>query len=84
MAELWLGNVADDASDEEIRELLIKYGFPSFDDIQRVQGAGSRPGVLLTFNDTDPQVLRSLLPRIEKLFWKNHTLLVQVMIQHND
>ncbi|SAL60762.1 hypothetical protein AWB67_02970 [Caballeronia terrestris] len=79
MAELWIGNVADDTSDEEIKEFLIRYGFPAYDEIQRVPGAGSRPAVLLTFNNVEPHSLRSLEGRIHNLFWKNRTINVNVV-----
>jgi hypothetical protein len=79
MAELWMGNVADDATDDEIREFLIRYGFPSFDEIQRIPGDGSRPAVLLTFKDTEPHALRTLESRVQHLFWKNRTINVNVV-----
>jgi hypothetical protein len=84
MAELWMGNVGDDATDEEIKELLVKYGFPPFDEIQRVPGSGSHPAVLLTFHDTEAQALRSLEPRIQHLFWKDRSLNVAVTTTRED
>ncbi|MGA7815927.1 RNA recognition motif domain-containing protein [Caballeronia sp.] len=79
MAELWLANVADDTSEDEIRELLIRYGFPSFDTIQRVPGTGSRPAVIVIFNDIEPHALRTLQPRLQNLFWKNRTITAQIV-----
>lgn len=84
MADLWMGNVEDDASDDEIKEFLIRYGFPPFDAIQRVEGTGSRPAVVLTFNGASPDALRSLQPRIHNVFWKNRTLVVQVVPERPD
>jgi hypothetical protein len=81
MAGLWVGNVDSSVSDGEIREFLLRYGFPEFDAIQHIPGNGSRPAVLLTFNDAPAQALRSLQPRIQDLFWKNRKLQVQVMDQ---
>ncbi|HTI19248.1 MAG TPA: RNA-binding protein [Trinickia sp.] len=79
MADLMLGNVDADASDEDIRELLIKYGFPPFDAIKRVPGTGSRPAVLLSFNDVECDALRMLQPRIQNLFWRNRTVSAMII-----
>jgi hypothetical protein len=79
MSDLWLGNVESDASDDEIKEFLVKYGFPPFDAIEHLPGDGSRPAVRLTFNEADVETLRSLQPRIQDMFWKNRKLQVQVM-----
>jgi hypothetical protein len=79
MASLLVGNVDSSVSDDEIKELLLRYGFPEFDAIQHIAGDGSRPAVLLTFKDAPAQALRNLQPRIQDLFWKNRKLHVQVM-----
>ena len=79
MAELLLGNVESGTSDDEIKAFLVKYGFPAFDGIEHMPGDGSRPAVLLTFNDVAPETLRSLQPRIQNMFWKNRTISAQVM-----
>jgi hypothetical protein len=79
MAALLINHIEDSTSDEEIREFLLKYGFPSFDRIERVAGDGSRPAVLLTFNERSAAALRALLPRIHRMFWKNHTITALVM-----
>lgn len=84
MADLWIGNVEDDTSDDEIREFLVKYGFPSFDGIQRYSGTGKRPAVVLSFNGTSPEALRSLQPRVHDMFWKDRTIVVQVMPEHDE
>jgi hypothetical protein len=81
MAGLWMGNVDSSVSDDDIRELLSRYGFPECDAIEHIAGNGSRPAVLLTFNDAPAQALRTLQPRIQDLFWKNRKLHVQVMDQ---
>jgi hypothetical protein len=81
MGELMIENVDDGTSDEEIKEFLVKYGFPSFDGIEHMPGDGSRPAVLLTFNDAAPEALRSLQPRINNVYWKNRMINVQVMTE---
>ena len=79
MTELLLGNIENGTSDEEIKAFLMKYGFPAFDAVEHVPGDGSRPAVLLTFNDAAPETLRILQPRIHDMFWKNRKIHVQVM-----
>jgi hypothetical protein len=82
MGELLLGNVDSGASDDEIKALLVKYGFPPFDTIERVPGDGSRPVVLVSFKDASSDELRILQPRIQNLFWKNRKIRVDVMAEH--
>ncbi|CAB3768495.1 RNA recognition motif domain-containing protein [Paraburkholderia humisilvae] len=84
MAELWVANIETDTTDEEIRQFLCGYGFPPFDSIQRVEGTGSRPAVLLGFGDVGAHALRNLQPRVNNLFWKNRTLTVQVMPEREE
>lgn len=81
MSELLLGNVDSTASDDEIKQFLVKYGFPAFDAIEHMPGDGSRPSVLLTFNDVAPEALRTLQPRIQNMFWKNRKISAQVMAE---
>lgn len=79
MAELLINHVADSTSDEDVRAFLVKYGFPAFDQIERIAGDQSRPAVLLTFNGTGPAELRALLPRIHRVFWQGQTITALVM-----
>lgn len=82
MADLMIGNIEEGTSDDEIREFVTKYGFPAFDEIKHVPGTGSRPGVLLTFNDLDEAALRALQPRIQNMFWKGRTINVSIMREY--
>lgn len=79
MAKLLLDNVDSEASDEEIKEFLMRYGFPPFDEIEHVPGDRAHPAVLLTFNEAPPEALRTLQPRIQNVFWKNHRINAMVM-----
>lgn len=83
MADLLMGIVENETSDEEIKAFLVKYGFPPFDEITRMPGDGSRPSVLLTFNDVAPEILRTMLPHIQGMFWHHHTIQAQVMAKHS-
>ena len=79
MAQLWIGNIAPGTSDDELKALLVKYGFPAFDSIEHVPGDGSRPAVMVSFTMTDPMALQQLQPRVHNLYWKNRRLNVEVM-----
>ncbi|MBB5401826.1 MULTISPECIES: RNA-binding protein [Paraburkholderia] len=84
MAELFLGNVEESVSDEEIGEFLIRYGFPRFSSIQRVPGTGSRPGAVVVFDDVPTDGLRILQSRVHNLFWKNHTIVAQLLPERDE
>lgn len=84
MADLWIGNVEADTSDDEIKNFLVKYGFPPFDQIERHPGTGARPAVVLTFDDIPPDALRNLQSRIHNMFWKNRAIVVQVMPERDE
>jgi hypothetical protein len=79
MAALMIGNVDPGATDDEIKQFLVKYGFPEYDGIEHMPGDGSRPAVLLTFADATSESLRSLQSRVQDLFWHNRKINVQVM-----
>jgi hypothetical protein len=79
MATLWIGNIAPGTSDDELKALLVKYGFPAFDGIEHIAGDGSRPAVMLTFYQTDAMQLQQLQARVHNLFWKERRLNVSVM-----
>jgi hypothetical protein len=81
MTRLWLGNIEPGTSDDEIRALLLKYGFPTVDGIEHVEGDGSRPAVLVTFQRADPAALALLQPRIHDLYWKRRRLTAQIMTE---
>ncbi|WP_233829482.1 RNA recognition motif domain-containing protein [Paraburkholderia sp. ZP32-5] len=74
MAELLLGNVEEDVTDEEIGEFLVRYGFPRYSSMRRIPGSGSRPAALVVFDDVSPDSLRTLQSRIHNLYWKNRTI----------
>jgi RNA recognition motif-containing protein len=79
MASLWIGNIPPNTSDEELKALLAKYGFPACDEIKHVPGDGSRPAAILSFNSASPLTLHQLQPRVQNLFWKDRRLTVSVM-----
>ena len=79
MARLWIGNIAPGTADEEVKALLVKYGFPPFDGIEQVAGNGTRPAVMLTFEGANAEALEQLSVRVHNLYWKERKLSVMVM-----
>jgi hypothetical protein len=79
MATIWIGNIAPGTSDDELKALLTKYGFPEFDGIQHVAGDGTRPAAMVTFDKTDAMQLEQLQSRVHNLFWKDRRLNVSVV-----
>ena len=79
MAQLWIGNIPPGTSEDELKALLVKYGFPEFDKIEHVPGDGTRPAAKVSFDATEPLRLQQLQSRINNLFWKDRRLNVSVM-----
>jgi len=79
MTRMLLGNIAEGTTDEEVRDFLLKYGFPAYTRIEPVPGNGTRPGVLLSFDGVDTEVLRKLKERIHDMFWKGGRITAMVL-----
>ena len=79
--KLWMGNIETDTSDEEIRELVKKYA-PELtcENIQRVEGGGSRPGAILEFSGGKFGDAEKLSLRLNGMYWKQRALVCQKMI----
>lgn len=84
MASLLIGNVDSSASDDDIRELLARYGFPPCGSIEHMPGDGSRPAVLLHYEGAPAAALRSLQPRLQDLYWRERKIHVSVFDQRHD
>jgi len=78
--KLWIGNVAFDTTSDELLSLLQKHGGPGFTELLHVPGDGSRPGVLLTFDNANPEQLYGLAYRLNGLYWKHRGLTAHVML----
>lgn len=76
--KLWIGNIAPDTPDEEIREFVRKYA-PDLEcaKIQRVEGDGSRPAAVLEFADPPLGALEGVSMRLNGMHWKGRELFVQ-------
>lgn len=80
MTRMLLANVATETTDEEIGEFLVKYGFPAYSAIERVPGDGSRPAVMISFDEIDGAALDRLKSRIHEIYWKKRKISVRVLL----
>lgn len=77
--KLWMGNLDPAATDDDLQKFVTKYGGPEFATIEHVPGDGSRPGVMITFKDADPVVLDRMVQRLNGMYWRGRSLVVQVL-----
>ena len=47
---LWIGNLASEVTDDDLKAFVTKYGCPAPERIERVTGDGSRPAAVLFFS----------------------------------
>ena len=73
--KLWIGNIAPGTNDEELREFVGRYGIETVASIQHVDD-GSRPAAILEVAAT-PDQLRQVSQRLNGMYWKGNSLLVQ-------
>ena len=76
--KLWIGNVEPGTSDTELREFLARYGIDKVDSIQKVEGDGTRPAVVVDVPAT-ADVLNKVTQRLNGLHWKGRALTVQAL-----
>ena len=76
--KLWVGNIAPDTSDEELRALIDKYGGGEVLSVQRVADDGPRPAAILDIATTTETMFR-LTQRLNGMHWKGRSLTVQSM-----
>lgn len=73
--KLWLGNIAPDTNDEEIKGLVRKYA-PELTclSITREEGTGTRPGAILELTGGTIAVADALSTRLSGMYWKGREL----------
>jgi hypothetical protein len=76
--KLWIGNIAPETSDDELRAFLEKYGVPAVISVERVASEGSRPAAMVEVAAA-PELLTRLTERLNGMYWKGRSLTVQAM-----
>jgi hypothetical protein len=76
--KLWIGNIAPGTQDEEIRDLVIRYGAGTVGAVEHVPGDGSRPAAMVEVAASQAQLL-NVTQRLNGLYWKGRSLTVQGM-----
>ena len=78
--KLWLGNIAPDTTDEEIKELVNKYAPGlSCTGIERVESE-TRPGAMLEFSgEQSGGALQKASQRLNGMYWKERSLVCQIV-----
>ena len=77
--KLWMGNIAPGTSDEELRELIGKYGGAAeVLSVQHVADDGPRPAAILDIAATS-ETMFQLTQRLNGMYWKGRSLTVQSM-----
>ena len=74
--KVWVGNPAPEATADEVKQRLVKYGFPECTAMQPVPGAATRPGMALAFEGTPAEDIRPLIQRVDGLHWKGRPIAV--------
>jgi RNA recognition motif-containing protein len=76
--KLWMGNMAPNTTDEEIKDLVKKYA-PDLTctSIERVEGTGSRPGAMLELAGGGMGAIENLSRRLNGIYWKQRELVCQ-------
>ncbi len=71
---LWISNVAPEATDEEVVELVKKYSELDGTVVQRIEGDGSRPVRVLEFAGAPLGAVDTLALRLAGMYWKERQL----------
>ncbi len=74
--QLWIGNLAPDTTDDEIRDLVRKYAKLEISNIRREDGDGSQPAAVLKFEEGNREELYEAQRRLNGRYWKERTLRV--------
>lgn len=74
---LWIGNIAPEATDEDLKAFVAKYGCPEPNRIERVPGDGSRPAAVLFFDQAPDKAVYDAQLRLHGMYWKGRQLFVQ-------
>ena len=79
---LWIGNIAPEVTDEDLKAFVAKYGCPAPNRIERVPGDGSRPAAILVFDQAPDKAVYDAQLRLHGMYWNGRQLMVQTMLHH--
>jgi hypothetical protein len=77
--KLWISNLPPQKSDEEVRAFVRKYTQVEIDAITRIDGDGSRPGVLVEISGASELMLTGIKYRLDRMYWDQHVLAVHIL-----
>jgi hypothetical protein len=77
--KLWIGNLPPEKSDDDVRAFVRKYTQVEIDAIARIDGDGSRPGVLIEIDGCSELMLTGIKHRLDRIYWDGHELAVHVL-----
>jgi hypothetical protein len=79
---LWIGNMAPGTTDDEVRAFAQKYA-PDLEvvELERVEGTGTHPAVILRFTGGTPADLGNLALRLNGMYWKGRSLNCNTMMR---
>jgi len=73
--------MAPGTTDDEIKTFVKKYAADlECIEIQRVEGAGTHPGAMLSFSEASSTQLANLALRLHGMYWKGSSLNCHTMI----
>jgi hypothetical protein len=78
--KLWMGNIAPDTTEAELRAFLERYGMSTVVSVQRLADEGLRPAAIVDVAAATEQVQR-LTQRLNGMYWKGRSLTVQTMMR---
>jgi RNA recognition motif-containing protein len=77
---LWIGNIAPEVTDEDLKAFVAKYGCPAPSRIERVPGDGSRPAAVLFFDQASDKAVYDAQLRLHGMYWNGRQLYVQTTL----
>lgn len=77
--KLWISNLPPNKSDDDVRAFVRKYAQIAVSAIARIDGDGSRPGVLIEIEGATELMLTGVKRRLDRMYWDQHELAVYVL-----
>ena len=72
-------HLAPEATEDELKALLMRYGFPPPDSIQRFPDANAPVCAIVEFRGALAAQLEPLADRVQGVNWKGHALEIEVL-----